>query len=261
MKRPSISSAPLRQIGIIGDVHGQAQRLRTVIDHFKAVGVDAIVCTGDITDGFGDVDRCCQLLQAENVITVKGNHDRWCINGELRNRADCTLFEDLSPSSQAFLSQLPSAVELKTVEGLALLCHGLGNNDMGKLLPQDSPQAIAKNKDLQDLIRARRYRYILNGHSHYRMVKAIGDLTVINGGTLRRGHAPGFLHLDLTQGLVYPYDLLPDSPPGIDREAEAQPLAANSQLARQLAAETVPALPVTSPSIGLPQLCLTGHPA
>lgn len=257
MNRPSIQLPPLKQIGIIGDVHGQAERLQTVIAHLKAIGVDAIVCTGDITDGFGDVDRCCHLLQAENVITVKGNHDRWCIDNELRNRAECTLFEELSIRSQTFLKQLPTQVELETVEGLALLCHGLGNNDMGKLLPQDNSQAVAQNQDLQALVQQDRYRHVINGHSHYRMVKTVGDLTVINGGTLRRGHAPGFLHLDFSQGLVKPYDLLPDSPPPIDRDLEARPLATDSPLARQLASEPIPALPVAAMPMSLPQLCLS----
>ena len=257
MNRPSLPLSPIKQVGIIGDVHGQAERLQTVIAHLKATGVDAIVCTGDITDGFGDVDRCCHLLQAENVITVKGNHDRWCVNNELRNRAECTLFEDLSPKSRAFLQQLPTQVELETVEGLALLCHGLGSNDMGKLLPQDSPKDIAKNQDLQGLIQQDRYRYIINGHSHYRMVKTVEDLTVINGGTLRRGHAPGFLRLDFAQGLVQPYDLLPDSVPPIDRDLEAKPLAIDSPLAKQLASEPIPALPVAAMPMGLPRLCLS----
>ncbi len=257
MKRPPICPSPISRIGLIGDVHGQAERLQTVIDHLQTSGVDVIVCTGDITDGFGDIDQCCDLLQAAEVITVLGNHDRWCINNELRNRAECTLFEDLSVSSQAFLCQLPQQVELNTVQGMALLCHGLGANDMGKLLPQDGPQAMARNPELQALLRQRRYRYIFNGHSHYRMVKPVGELTVINGGTLRRGHQPGFLRLDLSKGLVQPYDLLPDSPPPIDRDLEAKPLAADSSLAQQLATETIPAQPIAAVPMGLPQLCLS----
>jgi len=254
MKRPSTFPPSLSRIGLIGDVHGQAERLQTVITHLENAGVEAIACTGDITDGFGDVDRCCDLLQAANVITVAGNHDRWCIQNELRNRAECTLFATLSASSQAFLSQLPVQVELRTVRGMALLCHGLGANDMGKLLPCHDAQQIAQNKDLQALRQQQRYRYVLNGHSHYRMVKAVEDLTVINGGTLRRGHQPGFLYVDFDQGLVQPYDLWPDSPLSIDLDVEAPPLAADSRLARQLASETTPAHPITQASIPLPQL-------
>ncbi len=256
MKRLPISPYPLSRIGLIGDVHGQAERLKTVIVYLQGQGVDALVCTGDITDGFGDVDRCCDLLQAAQVITVLGNHDRWCINNELRNRAECTIFENLSPSSQAFLSQLPTQIELQTPQGLALLCHGLGENDMGKLMPRDGSQAIDNNQALQTLLQAQRYRYLLNGHSHYRMVKPVGDLTVINGGTLRRGHEPGFLHLDFTQGLAQPYDLRPDSSPAIDRDLEAPPLDANSFLARQLSVEAIPAQPIAMAPITLPHGCV-----
>lgn len=252
---------PIRCLGLIGDVHGEAQRLEMAIAELRSAGAETLVCTGDITDGIGDVERCCNLLQDNQVITVSGNHDRWCIDGELRNRAECTLLPSLSPSSQAFLQTLPVQVELNTVSGMALLCHGLGHNDMGKLMPQDNVEKMTANPDLQSLLQQHRYRYLINGHSHYRMVKQVEGLAIINGGTIRRGHQPGFLLIDFSQGLVMPYDLLPDSPPIIEGHMAAPPMAMEV-MARHLAEDPSPLPePVAKAPILLPHTCLLKQPS
>ena len=48
------------------------------------LGVDQIVCTGDLPDGTGDLEESCRLLQ-KNVLTVRGNHDRWLLDGVKRD--------------------------------------------------------------------------------------------------------------------------------------------------------------------------------
>ena len=100
------------------------------------------------------------------------------------------------------LADLPEMVEFKTVQGLALLCHGLGPNDMAKVGPDDFGYALDSNDDLQNLIRGGSYRWILNGHSHRRMVRDFGGVTLINAGTLMRHHEPCFLELDFEAASV-----------------------------------------------------------
>lgn len=251
---------PIRCLGVIGDVHGEAQRLEMAIAELRSAGADTLACTGDITDGIGEVDRCCDLLQDHQVITVGGNHDRWCIDGELRNRAECTLFDHLSPRSQAFLQALPTQVEISTIAGTALLCHGLGHNDMGKLMPQDSAEKMRADPNLKALLQNHDYRYLINGHSHYRMVRQIEGLTIINGGTIRRGHQPGFLLVDFSQGLIMPYDLLPDSPPIIEEHIAAPPMDIEV-MAQHLAEDRSPApTPVAKAPMLLPHTCPLNQP-
>jgi 3',5'-cyclic AMP phosphodiesterase CpdA len=38
-----------------------------------------------MVDGKGNIDRCCDILIEEKVITVLGNHDRWLLNNEMRS--------------------------------------------------------------------------------------------------------------------------------------------------------------------------------
>ena len=64
-------------IAVIGDVHGEDERLLTLIQGLQAKQLDAIFCVADITDGAGSVDRCCELLHEHSIETVLGNHDQW----------------------------------------------------------------------------------------------------------------------------------------------------------------------------------------
>ena len=61
----------MERIGIIGDVHAQDDKLRQALRQLEKLGVDQIVCTGDLPDGTGDLEESCRLLQKEHVLTVR----------------------------------------------------------------------------------------------------------------------------------------------------------------------------------------------
>jgi predicted phosphodiesterase len=75
------------------------------------------------------------------------------------------------------------------------------------LLQSRGVVVVRGNHDLQNLLRGG-YRWILNGHSHRRMVRHFGRATVINAGTLLRSHEPCFLELDFENGtgLVFTFE-------------------------------------------------------
>jgi len=197
----------LRHIGLLGDVHAEDERLEQALTFLERRGVELVAATGDIADGPGSVDRCCRLLEEHRVVVVRGNHDRWLLAGTSRGLPLATPSTAVTAASRRMLGDLPEMVELETVSGRALLCHGLGPNDMGKVGPDDEGYALDSNDDLQRLIGSG-YRWILNGHSHRPMVRHFGALTLINAGTLLRHHQPGFLELDFERqsGLRYTFD-------------------------------------------------------
>lgn len=203
-------SSKLSRFGVVGDPHAEDQALQPCIDLLEAQQVDRILCVGDIADGPGDVEGCCRLLREHQVITVRGNHDRWLLAGQLRDLPDATDPRQVPALSRAFLEALPVTVKLETIHGPLLLCHGLGTNDMAQLRPDDEGYAIEANLELQELIRSQRYRYVVCGHTHRRMVRRFGGLTVINGGTLLRGHDPCLLLVELDRGRVRAFELDPD---------------------------------------------------
>ncbi|MBW2453950.1 MAG: metallophosphoesterase family protein [Deltaproteobacteria bacterium] len=201
---------PIERLGLIGDVHAEDGLLAAALAFLQRRELDLILCTGDLADGPGSVKRCAELLQQAHVVTVAGNHDRWLLTGRMRQLPEATARGRLDRTTRRYLSELPKTVELETIHGKALLCHGLGEDDMARLHPDDYGYAIEQNWELQELLRDRRYHFVLNGHSHHRMVRRFDHLTVINAGTLKRDHDPGFLMVDFASGEATLLDLGPD---------------------------------------------------
>ena len=189
-------------IGLIGDVHGEDLLLRRALDTISSKGITEIYCVGDIVDGVGDVEACCTLLKEADVICVAGNHDRWILKGEMRTLNDATSLDSLSSTSINFLRSLPKTRILR-IEGVAvILCHGLLENDMNRLTPDDFGYALEANFELQNLINSKAYRYVFNGHTHRAMVRKFGDLTVINAGTLKRQQDPSVTIVDVKNNKI-----------------------------------------------------------
>jgi len=197
----------LQRIGAIGDIHAEDHNLHTALEFLGNSNLDLIVAVGDIVDGPGSVDRCCQLLRSHNVATVIGNHERWLIAGQMRDLPDATSSDEISSESRAFLATLPRTREYETVAGRLLLCHGLGEDDMAGVRPEDYGYALESNLALLRLMLEAKYRFVVNGHTHHRMVRSFGHLTIINAGTLYHEHQPCFTIADFSAGTAQYFDL------------------------------------------------------
>jgi predicted phosphodiesterase len=182
--RPTFPS-PLRRLGLIGDVHGEHLRLADALEWFAGESVDAIVCTGDVADGAGCINACCKLLAQGDVITVAGNHDRWLLQDRVRNVPDAHRLADLDDASRSFLETLPQVVSLQTVAGELILCHGVLDNDLGKVWPGTERSPIERSAEMDDLLAAGSHRFFINGHMHYRVLIDFHGLVMLNAGTLR----------------------------------------------------------------------------
>jgi predicted phosphodiesterase len=189
-----MNGTPLRRLGLIGDVHTEDALLASVLRFLEQQALDAIACTGDISDGGGDVDRSCSLLRDHGVLTVSGNHDRWLLAGDHASIRDAT--RDASPDTRAFLAGLPETISLPTPRGGALLCHGVGEDDMAVLRPDTRGYALGVIPELRELMLDPSVSYMLGGHTHQSMVRKFVGVTVVNAGTLHRRYSPGFCIVD-----------------------------------------------------------------
>ncbi len=187
------------RIGIIGDVHAEHRHLEQAIDHLTKIGVDMMICTGDIVDGVGDVDRCIELLQAAAITVVRGNHDRWLMEDRLRGVANAQRKADLTENSLAFLAALPLELRVPTVTGNLLLCHGVGSNDLQKIWPGTARMPAERCEQLDGIVADEDIHLMVNGHVHYRTLIHFERMLLINAGTLRGDHHPGFSLLDLAE--------------------------------------------------------------
>lgn len=200
----------IRRVGLIGDLHCESEALQFVIAQLVRLGAETLLQVGDIADGPGDLDATVSLLQEQRVLAVRGNHDRWLLGSQLRDAPHATALSSISGATASYLTHLPVTREFRSPRGNVLLCHGLGSNDMACVKPDHEGSAITSNEDLQRLIRERRYRFVLNGHTHKAMLRTFGPLSIVNAGTLFREFERSFTVIDFERGELVRYV----SPPG-----------------------------------------------
>src|SRR5690606_4972703 len=103
---------------------------------------------------------------------------------------------------------------LATVRGDLLLCHGVGDNDMVRLRPDDDDRHARLAVDaLAVLLSDPTLSLAVGGHTHQRMVRRFTrpdgpPLVFINPGTLHREDCAGFAVVDLERGVVQFFDLV-----------------------------------------------------
>lgn len=198
--------AEIRRFAAIGDIHCEDRALAAVLGFVRPRGIDRVLAVGDIVDGPGDADRCCALLAEHGVITVRGNHERWFLSGEMRDTPGWTT--EVAPSTRSFLESLPTTVELETVVGPMMLCHGIGEDDMAELTPD--ARGYALQAAISDLRHRDDLSLIVGGHTHQPMVRALGPFTFLNPGTLHRDAEPGFMLAHLEERRVEHFDVQAD---------------------------------------------------
>ena len=194
------------RIAIIGDVHAHHDHLHRVLRWLEDNPVDQTLCTGDLADGAGCLATCCDLLMSANVATVAGNHDRWLKQNRVRHVDEAHFWEELDGATRRFFDDLPSTREVATQDGLLLLCHGVAERDMAKVWPGSERLSAIRSDRLDALLSERRYRFIVNGHTHFRHVIDFEHTQVINAGALV-GPRPGFVCLDMDAERIESYDL------------------------------------------------------
>jgi predicted phosphodiesterase len=197
----------LTRAGLIGDIHCEVVRLKRVFEHFRNLGVETVLAVGDIADGPGDLTEACAILQTEGALVVAGNHDRWLLAAEMRDLPDATRVDAVTPEARRYLTALPKTRLLESPRGNVMLCHGLGEDDMGSVRPDDDCEALLANAPFVKLLNSRRARFVVNGHSHRPMLRTIDGLTILNAGTLHPKHRPICSIADFEQGEVQVYDL------------------------------------------------------
>ena len=206
------------RIGIIGDIHAEHEHLARALTFLDGHGVDAVLSTGDVADGRGCLETCIELLEAYAVLAVRGNHDRWVLEQKARHVANANLRDDLSDKAVTYLEALPQERRLCTPRGTLLLCHGVGTNDLRKVWPGTERLAPQRSPELDTLLTSGEVRIMVNGHVHYRTLIHFEALTLLNAGTLKGDHRPGFSVLDLDQDYVESFEFDGDGLTSVKRQ-------------------------------------------
>ncbi len=85
------------KIGIISDIHGNFEALKSVLAELDKMHVTDIYCLGDVVGYYSQVNECCDELRAHNIPCIMGNHDWYMASGGFCPRSksvnDCLAYQ------------------------------------------------------------------------------------------------------------------------------------------------------------------------
>ena len=185
------------KIAILSDIHGNVFALESVLNAVKKKDVDILMIAGDFIGYYFWPVKVFNLLKDYDPIVVRGNHDKM-----LKKAKEDTVYlekickkygnglkialDQLGDERIEWLSNLPDLVEYETQDGKILICHGS---------PWDGDEYVYPDSDDESLNRYAQLnaKWIIQGHTHYSMHNKIGDITLINPGSVGqpRDRKPG----------------------------------------------------------------------
>ena len=183
------------KIGIITDIHSNSQALDAVLKEFDRIKVGKIICCGDIIGIGPNPEETMQMLmkRKESLISVRGNHEKYLINGlpkEIHDDKRKMSLEEiknhewnhskLSEESKKFIDELPIAKNIE-IENKKIYVVHYPSNENGKYKKHIRKPTIVESQDMFDGIDADIFLY---GHTHTVSVNNKDDKWYINSGSL-----------------------------------------------------------------------------
>ena len=174
------------RIGVIADIHGNADALAAVLDELDRLSPDAVANLGDVLAGPLDAARTRDLLAGRDILTVRGNHDRTMA---ARDPAQMYMSDKIASAqlTEEDLDALGALPATAVLDGQLFLCHGTPRSDMDYWL-EDIAGGRTVLRD-HDLIAAEavglEYPVMLCGHTHLpRAVHLKDGRLVVNPGSV-----------------------------------------------------------------------------
>jgi putative phosphoesterase len=168
------------RVAIISDIHANIYGLKTVASDFNKV--DKILCAGDITGFYPFVNEVINELKKNDVISVRGNHDQYLIDGkapddkreEIKKSVEW-MKKLISKGALSYIEALPEYIETTIDNKNVLIAHGSPWDHLEERIYPDYPNF--------DRFKGLDFDIVILGHTHYPFIRKIGDLTVINPGS------------------------------------------------------------------------------
>ena len=166
------------RIGLISDVHSSPDMLAEAMQIFADQQVDDIICAGDIAGYYDSLLPTVRLLQQSNCRAIVGNHDqKWLEHNPGPDDAEI----------RDYLQQLPQTLEL-VVEGLRLfVVHANPPSEQHggiKLRNRDGDIVEQRKDEWSELLLEYDYDVLIVGHTHQVYAERLGDMLVINPGSV-----------------------------------------------------------------------------
>ena len=173
---------------LIADIHANYEALQTVLK----VPHDRVICLGDIVDYGPDPEKCIDLLRKEEIPTIRGNHDN-----AVAFKVDCQCgyrykhlsiatreytWEVLDDSRMKYLQKLPTLIR-EEIDGKKLHITHASPRSMFEYIKPETPDEEIREM-IEEAAEPVDADYLIVGHSHIPLNRKLGNLTIINPGSV-----------------------------------------------------------------------------
>lgn len=176
------------KVGLLGDIHGNADALRAVLARARADDVERLLVTGDLVGYYFEPAAVLELLSQWPIHTVRGNHEDMLAQSmdseqaaqDIAQRYGSALgvaIQQLDREQLHMLRALPASVALELDGCNVLLCHGAPWSVDEYVYPDAPDTVLGRCADIEADI-------VVMGHTHYPMLKRVGDKILVNPGSV-----------------------------------------------------------------------------
>lgn len=167
------------KVGIITDVHANIYGLESVLKELKQT--EMILCAGDIVGYYPFVNEVFEMLSAYNVCSIKGNHDCYVLGelpvSETKRKSYSLDYTQhvIKKEYYAALNRLPNVFS-EILGGVKIVMyHGSPWNHFEEYIYPDY-QHFDRFQEIDADV-------IILGHTHYPLIKKIGEKVILNPGS------------------------------------------------------------------------------
>lgn len=169
------------RIALLADIHGNAIALERCLAMVKAMDVGATHLLGDLVGYIPGEQECLELLQGEDPVGQRGNHEEMLLvtTPEVEARNDVYQLDAvrarMCPDAMDVLASWPIRRELTFPGRRVLLVHGSPDDPLyGYVYPDSDLSAFG----------GLAYDAVLMAHTHRPFVTRVGDTLVANVGSV-----------------------------------------------------------------------------
>ena len=185
-------------IGLIADIHANANALEAVLKSAREKNVEKLLCCGDYVGYYYEPDKVIALLDEWDWDGISGNHETMLLDWlNEKNRNEIMVkygsgiliaAKNLTHEAAARLYELPTITKLNIDNYKILLCHGSPWNMDIYIYPDAEKKIIDKmfNHDPD-------FDVLVYGHTHYPVIWEQNSKKIINPGSVGqpRDRKPG----------------------------------------------------------------------
>jgi putative phosphoesterase len=162
------------RVAALYDVHGNLPALEAVLAELDELGPDVVLFGGDVLSGALPRQTCERVRAVANARFVMGNADRYLIEG----KEDSPLFgwsaRQLDDEHLDFLRTFEQRVVIDDV----LYCHAAPSADE-PFVTILTPDPVAR-----EIVGEVEERMLVIGHTHAQFDRRVGDLRLVNAGSV-----------------------------------------------------------------------------